>query len=134
MAHSASVGSAKRTVDVAGKRLGIKKFGGEYVKPGAIIVRQKGTRFYPGINTDMGRDFTIFSKVEGFVNFRRMTGHKRDQKYVDILLKNTVKAEELKMPEKAVKARVKTTKTKAPAKVSSKVAGTKVGTKKPAKK
>lgn len=87
MAHSASVGSAKRTVDVAGKRLGVKRFGGEFVKAGEIIIRQKGSLFYPGVNTDVGRDFTIFSKVEGFVNFRRMTGHKRGQKYVDVLLK-----------------------------------------------
>lgn len=87
MAHSASVGSAKRTVDVAGKRLGVKRFGGEFVKAGEIIIRQKGSLFYPGVNTDVGRDFTIFSKVEGFVNFRRMTGHKRGRKYVDVLLK-----------------------------------------------
>ncbi len=101
MAHSASVGSAKRTVDVAGKRLGVKKFGGEFVKAGEIIIRQKGSLFYPGTNTDIGRDFTIFSKVEGFVNFRRMTGHKRGQKYVDVLLKQAPITENSRPVEKA---------------------------------
>jgi len=85
MAHTASTGSAKRTVDVIGKRLGIKKYGGEFVHAGEIIVRQRGSKFYPGKNAGEGRDFTIFSKVEGFVQYRRMSGIKRTQKYVDIL-------------------------------------------------
>ncbi|MCS7317645.1 MAG: 50S ribosomal protein L27 [Candidatus Dojkabacteria bacterium] len=85
MAHAASVGSVKRTVDVVGKRLGIKRFGGQFVKAGEIIVRQRGSRFHPGKNAGMGRDFTIFAKVDGIVSFRRMTGKKRNQKYVDIL-------------------------------------------------
>ncbi len=87
MAHSASVGSVKRNVNVAGKRLGIKRYGGEYVKSGEIIVRQRGSSFHPGTNAAMGKDFTIFAKSEGFVAFRRMTGHKRTQKYVDIVAK-----------------------------------------------
>jgi len=86
MAHTASTGSAKRTVDVQGKRLGIKRFGGQFVNAGEIILRQRGSKFYPGINTGIGRDFTIYSTQQGFVFFRRMTGHKRDQKYVDILV------------------------------------------------
>ncbi len=85
MAHTASVGSAKRTVDVAGKRLGIKKFGGQYVKAGEIILRQRGSNFFPGKNTSEGRDFTIYATSEGYVSFRRMTGYKRNQKLVDIL-------------------------------------------------
>lgn len=100
MAHSASVGSAKRTVDVAGKRLGVKKFGGEFVKAGEIIIRQKGSLFYPGTNTDIGRDFTIFSKVQGIVNFRRMTGYKRGQKYVDVIVKQAPVTENSKPVEK----------------------------------
>ena len=100
MAHTASTGSAKRTVDVPGKRLGVKKFGGEHVNPGAIIIRQRGSKFYPGLNTGQGRDFTIFATKEGFVSFRRMTGYKRDQKYVDILpefsMITTVKGEKAK--------------------------------------
>ncbi len=85
MAHTKAGGAAKRTVDVAGKRLGVKKFGGEFVIPGNIIVRQRGTKFYPGKNTMMGRDHTIFSVAEGKVNFKRLTGHKRNQHEVEVL-------------------------------------------------
>lgn len=85
MAHSAATGSAKRTVDVPGKRLGIKRFGGQKVNAGEIIVRQRGSQFYPGKNASIGRDFTIFAKEDGYVHYRRMTGFKRTQKYVDIL-------------------------------------------------
>src|SRR5258705_11839621 len=85
MAHTASTGSAKRTVDVAGKRLGIKRFGGEFVNAGEILVRQRGSKFYPGLNTSEGRDFTIFATVQGFVSYRRMNGYKRNQSYVDVL-------------------------------------------------
>lgn len=85
MAHSAATGSAKRTVNVAGKRLGIKKFGGESVNPGEIILRQRGSEFYPGLNVKQGRDFTIYATMKGFVQFRRMTGYKRNQKLVDVV-------------------------------------------------
>lgn len=85
MAHSASVGSVKRTVNVIGKRLGLKKFGGEHVKAGDIILRQRGSQFYPGKNVGEGRDFTIFATSEGFVSFRRMSGYKRTKKYVDVV-------------------------------------------------
>jgi large subunit ribosomal protein L27 len=109
MAHSASVGSVKRNVNVAGKRLGIKRYGGQYVKSGEIIVRQRGSNFHPGTNAAMGKDFTIFAKSEGFVAFRRMTGHKRTQKFVDILSMEsqaqavTAKAEAPEVVEKAAK-------------------------------
>ncbi|MCA9380942.1 50S ribosomal protein L27 [Candidatus Dojkabacteria bacterium] len=96
MAHVKSGGSAKRTVDVAGKRLGVKKFGGEAVKPGDIIIRQRGTKTHPGVNTGMGKDHTIFSKVNGFVAFRILTGHKRGRKIVDVLVEAPVKKEEVK--------------------------------------
>lgn len=85
MAHSAATGSAKRTVDVPGKRLGVKRYGGQFVSAGEIIIRQRGSKFYPGKNASIGRDFTIFAKESGYVHFRRMTGYKRSQKYVDIL-------------------------------------------------
>lgn len=85
MAHTKAGGAAKRTVNVAGKRLGIKKFGGEFVKPGNIIVRQIGSKFHPGVNTMMGKDFTIFSTAAGVVNFRNMSGFKRTQSYVEVL-------------------------------------------------
>ena len=103
MAHTASVGSAKRTVDVAGKRLGIKRFGGQFVKSGEIILRQRGSEFFPGKNTSIGRDFTIYATSEGFVSFRRMTGYKRNQKLVDILPTLVKKAV---TSEKEVKAEV----------------------------
>jgi large subunit ribosomal protein L27 len=85
MASTKAAAAAKRTVNVAGKRLGIKKFGGEYVRSGNIIVRQRGTKFYPGENTMLGRDHTIFATADGFVGFRRMTGYKREQSYIDVL-------------------------------------------------
>lgn len=84
MAHTVSGGAAKRNVNVAGKRLGIKRYAGEFVKAGNIIVRQRGTRFYPGENTMIGRDHTIFAVNQGTVSFRNMTGYKRGQKYVDV--------------------------------------------------
>jgi large subunit ribosomal protein L27 len=85
MATTKTAGAAKRTVNIEGKRLGVKKFGGEYVKSGDIIVRQRGTKMHPGENTGLGRDHTIFSKVLGRVKFRRMTGYKRTQFIIDVL-------------------------------------------------
>jgi large subunit ribosomal protein L27 len=85
MAHKQGSGAAKRNVDVAGKRLGIKKFGGEFVKPGDIIVRQRGTKFHPGKNVKIGRDHTIFAVAKGFVKFTQMTKFKRHLKKVHVL-------------------------------------------------
>jgi|GEM_PF-195672 len=85
MAHTKAAGGAKRNVDVAGKRLGLKKFGGEYVKAGNIVLRQRGTVFYPGLNTGIGRDHTIFATAAGFVAFRQMTGKRRTHKAVDVM-------------------------------------------------
>ncbi len=70
MAHKKAGGaSAGQGGNVAGKRRGIKVFGGEAVKPGQIIVRQLGRKYIPGENVGMGRDFTIFSKIQGIVEF-----------------------------------------------------------------
>ncbi len=85
MAHTQSAGAAKRTVNVEGKRLGVKKFGGESVNAGNIIIRQRGTVFHPGKNVLMGRDHTLFATVAGVVKFRRMTGYKRTRKAVDVI-------------------------------------------------
>lgn len=101
MAHTKATGGAKRTVNVIGKRLGIKRFGGEFVKAGNIIVRQRGTKFYPGLNTMIGRDHTIFAVSNGFVDFRQMTGYKREQKYVDVLPEKTSTAVAKTAPAKA---------------------------------
>lgn len=74
MAHKKAGGSSRNGRDSPGKRLGVKKFGGERVVPGNIIVRQRGTKWHPGNGVGMGRDFTIFATVPGQVAFRRRHG------------------------------------------------------------
>jgi large subunit ribosomal protein L27 len=74
MAHKKAGGSSRNGRDSAGRRLGIKKYGGQEVIPGNIIVRQRGTKFHPGENVGMGKDHTIFSLVEGRVTFNRRRG------------------------------------------------------------
>lgn len=69
MAHKKSGGSAKNGRDSRGQRLGVKRFDGEVVRPGTIIVRQRGTRIHPGTHVGMGRDFTIFALKDGRVKF-----------------------------------------------------------------
>ena len=71
MAHKKGQGSVKNGRDSASKRRGVKKFGGEAVIPGNIIIRQCGTKWQPGKNVGLGRDYTIFSLVEGNVRFDR---------------------------------------------------------------
>ena len=70
MAHKKAGGSSRNGRDSDGRRLGVKKFGGEAVIPGNIIVRQRGTKWHPGQNVDMGKDHTIFAVVEGNVVFQ----------------------------------------------------------------
>ena len=69
MAHKKGLGSSRNGRDSNAKRLGVKRFGGQLVKAGSIIVRQRGTRFTPGLNADIGRDHTIFALREGRVSF-----------------------------------------------------------------
>ena len=69
MAHKKGLGSSKNGRDSQGQHRGIKCYDGERVKSGSIIVRQCGTKFFPGLNTAMGRDFTIFAKKDGLVRF-----------------------------------------------------------------
>ncbi len=71
MAHKKGGGSSKNGRDSHGQRRGVKKFGGEFVTAGNIIVRQCGTKFHPGENVGLGRDFTIFSLIDGNVKFER---------------------------------------------------------------
>ena len=71
MAHKKAGGSSRNGRDSAGRRLGVKRFGGEAVIPGNIIVRQRGTRMWPGEGVGMGRDHTIFAVVEGAVTFSK---------------------------------------------------------------
>ena len=74
MAHKKAGGSSRNGRDTAGRRLGIKKYGGEKVIPGNIIVRQRGTKWKPGDNVGLGRDHTIFALIEGQVSFRPRAG------------------------------------------------------------
>jgi len=82
MAHKKSGGSSRNGRDSAGQRLGVKKFGGEAVLAGNILVRQRGTKFHPGDNVGMGRDHTLFALVDGKVGF--VTG-KGDKKAVTVI-------------------------------------------------
>ena len=74
MAHKKAGRSSRNGRDTAGRRLGIKKYGGEKVIPGNIIVRQRGTKWKPGDNVGLGKDHTIFALIEGQVKFRTKTG------------------------------------------------------------
>ena len=76
MAHKKGLGSSKNGRDSNPQFLGIKKFGGEQVKAGNIIVRQKGTKWHPGKNVGLGRDYTIFSLIDGKVKFERLNRKK----------------------------------------------------------
>ena len=69
MAHKKGQGSTSNGRDSRGQRLGVKRFGGQAVKAGEILVRQRGTHFHPGSNVGLGSDYTIFSKIEGVVKF-----------------------------------------------------------------
>ncbi len=76
MAHKKGGGSTRNGRDSNSKRLGVKRYGGEQVIPGNIIVRQKGTRYHPGNNVGLGRDYTIFAMAEGRVTFETKQGRK----------------------------------------------------------
>ncbi len=81
MAHKKGGGSSRNGRDSAGQRLGVKKFGGEAVRSGNILVRQHGTQFYPGVNVGLGRDYTLFATIDGFVKFEHIT---RDKKRISV--------------------------------------------------
>ncbi|WP_126172383.1 50S ribosomal protein L27 [Altericroceibacterium xinjiangense] len=81
MAHKKAGGSSRNGRDSAGRRLGVKKFGGQDVLGGNIIVRQRGTKFYPGSNVGMGKDHTLFALIEGQVRFHQ---GKLGRKYVSV--------------------------------------------------
>ncbi len=77
MAHKKGQGSTQNNRDSAGRRLGVKKFGGERVIPGNIIIRQRGTKVVPGNGVGMGKDHTIFALIEGVVKFENKTSTKK---------------------------------------------------------
>ena len=89
MAHKKGGGSTRNGRDSNAQRLGVKCFGSEYVIPGNIIVRQRGTHFHPGENVGLGKDYTIFSKIEGVVVFERMHG-RNGQKRISVYPENVV--------------------------------------------
>lgn len=82
MAHKKGLGSTKNGRDSNSQRLGVKRFGGELVTAGSIIVRQRGTKFFPGLNVGIGKDDTIFALIEGKVKF---TNHSKDKKKINIV-------------------------------------------------
>ena len=71
MAHKQGQGSSRNGRDSAGRRLGVKRFSGNYVTAGSILVRQRGTKIHPGSNVGKGKDDTLYSKIDGFVRFER---------------------------------------------------------------
>ena len=77
MAHKTGQGSSRNGRDSRGRRLGVKRFGGQLVEAGSILMRQRGTRFLPGLNVGRGRDDTLFSKTDGIVCFERRAKGKK---------------------------------------------------------
>ncbi|GAB4321887.1 MAG: 50S ribosomal protein L27 [Bacteroidales bacterium] len=76
MAHKKGVGSSRNGRESESKRLGVKIYGGQFAKAGNIIIRQRGTKHYPGENVGMGKDHTLFALTDGIVEFRRRKGNK----------------------------------------------------------
>jgi large subunit ribosomal protein L27 len=111
MAHVKAGGATRQGINIAGKRLGVKLFGGQVAKIGNIIVRQRGTQFHPGTGVEMGRDYTIFAVKDGTVVFRRMSGVKRGKYFIDVIEGGAKAAKpEVKEAKAEVKAEKKVTK------------------------
>jgi large subunit ribosomal protein L27 len=83
MAHKKAGGSTRNGRDSESKRLGVKRYGGEQVLAGNILVRQRGTRFHPGVNVGLGKDHTLFAKAEGKVEFQ--TRGPKNRQFVNVL-------------------------------------------------
>ena len=81
MAHKKGVGSSRNGRDSNPQMLGVKRFGGQFVTGGSILVRQRGTRFRPGLNVGLGSDDTLFARIDGYVRFER----RGDNRYISIL-------------------------------------------------
>ncbi len=82
MAHKKGQGSTQNNRDSAGRRLGVKKFGSQFVRAGNIIIRQRGTKVHPGDNVGMGKDHTIFALIDGVVQFQQKT---KERKKVSVI-------------------------------------------------
>jgi large subunit ribosomal protein L27 len=85
MSHVVGAASTSNHGNVAGKRLGVKKYAGEVVKTGNIILKQRGSIYHPGKNAFMSKDYSIHAKADGIVAFRRMSGQKRGKYFVDVV-------------------------------------------------
>jgi large subunit ribosomal protein L27 len=85
MAHKKGVGSSKNGRDSHGQRLGVKRFSGQLVSAGSIIVRQRGTRIHPGVNVGRGKDDTLFAKVTGIVKFETFDKNRKSRKRVNVV-------------------------------------------------
>ena len=85
MAHKKAAGSSRNGRDSQGQRRGVKKFGGELVKAGNILVRQVGSTFHAGINVGTGKDYTLFSKTPGHVKFSQKGNGKHRRKYISVV-------------------------------------------------
>ncbi|HBB64493.1 hypothetical protein A3K02_00080 [candidate division WS6 bacterium RIFOXYD1_FULL_33_8] len=85
MSHVVGAGTVSVSGNIAGKRLGVKKYEGEKVESGNIIVKQRGSVFHPGKNTYSSKDYSIHANKTGVVKFRRMSGFKRGQYFVDVV-------------------------------------------------
>lgn len=77
MAHKKGVGSSRNGRDSESKRLGVKRFGGQFVRAGNIIVRQNGTKFHPGFNVGVGSDYTLYAKIDGIISFEHKSKTKQ---------------------------------------------------------
>lgn len=89
MAHKKGGGSTRNGRDSNAQRLGVKRFGGEHVISGNILIRQRGTKFHPGVNVGLGKDHTLFATAEGIVVFERMRG-RNGQKQVSVYPQSTL--------------------------------------------
>lgn len=101
MAHKKGGGSSRNGRDSNAQRLGVKRFDGQYVRAGVIIVRQHGTHFRPGLNCGMGKDYTLFALVDGFVKFEPYSS---ERKQVSIYHEKPVSASPAAQPETPVAA------------------------------
>ncbi len=104
MAHKKGQGSSRNGRDSEGKRLGVKKFGGQFVKAGNIIVRQRGTKHHPDKNVGMGKDFTLFALIDGYVFFEKK---RNDRSYVSVLTKEEYEKALATKKERAQKRRAR---------------------------
>ena len=95
MAHKKGVGSSRNGRDSKPKMLGVKRYGGEVVRPGTIILRQRGTKFHPGNNVGLGRDYTIFALIDGQVKFEATARNKKRVSVYPIVMAAATEAAEV---------------------------------------